>query len=135
MSLPLVLAIKNFFGIFALTPFEHALLERLSEALDLHGRTILAEQISRFTTVRRLLKHIDEPMSYGFTNFHTVRFGKNITDICQTRRFEYIGPETLLATANVRFKGGEMEVQFWLVKGVLFCLEYRSPQKNLLPQW
>lgn len=133
MTLPLAVAVKSFLGLYVFTPFEQELLNRLSEALKPDDREVLAYQLAHFTTVRRLLKHLDDPKAYGFTNFHTMRFGKNVTDERQTKRFASNQTETLLATAHVAFENGEMEVQFWLVRGVLFSLEYRSPQKIYYP--
>jgi hypothetical protein len=34
---------------------------------------------------------------------------------------------------HVPNSGGEIEVQFWLVRGLLFRIEYRSPQKVYYP--
>lgn len=133
MTLPLAVAVKSFLGLYVLTPFEQELLNRLSEALKPDDREVLAYQLAHFTTVRRLLKHLDDPKAYGFTNFHTMRFGESVTDERQTKRFASNKTETLLATAHVAFENGEMEVQFWLVRGVLFSLEYRSPQKIYYP--
>lgn len=133
MILPFSVAIKSFFGIYVLTPFEEALLEHLSDALGPDDRAILTFQLEHFTTVRRLLKQLDEPNAHGFTNFYTSRFGRSLTDECQTRRFAYSEKESLLATTRVTFEGGEIEVQFWLVTGVLFCMEYRSPQHIYYP--
>jgi hypothetical protein len=133
MTLPFAVAVKNLLGLYVLTPFEQELLKRLSESLELSEREILAYQAARFTSVRRLLKHLDDPKAYGFTNFYTTRFGKSVTDERQKKRFASNSNEALLATAHVRFKGGEIEVQFWLVHGVLFSLEYRSPQNVYYP--
>lgn len=133
MKLPFTVAVKNFLGLYVLTPFEQELLKRLNEALESSDREVLAYQLSHFTTVRRLLKHLDDPKAYGFTNFHTMRFGKNVTDERQTKRFASHEKEALLATTRVTFNGGEMDVQFWLVNGVLFSLEYRSPQNIYYP--
>lgn len=133
MTLPFTVAIKNFLGIYVLTPFEQELLKWLNEALEPSDSEVLAYQLAHFTTVRRLLKHLDDPKAYGFTNFHTMRFGKSVTDERQTKRFASHEKETLLATARVTFDGGEMDVQFWLVKGVLFSIEYRSPQNIYYP--
>lgn len=133
MTLPLAVAVKSFLGLYVLTPFEKELLKRLSEALEPSDREVLAYQLAHFTTVRRLLKHLDDPKAYGFTNFHTMRFGKSATDERQTKRFASSEKEALLATVRVTFEGGEMAVQFWLVKGVLFSLEYRSPQNIYYP--
>jgi hypothetical protein len=134
MGLPFGIAVKSFFGFYVLTPFEQELLTRLSDALEPKDRQVLAHQLARFTTVRRLLKHLNDPKAYGFTNFHTMRFGRNVTDERQTMRFASVDKEALLAIARVTFEGGEMEVQFWLVRGVLFRLEYRSPQNIYYPR-
>lgn len=133
MTLPFAVAVKNFLGLYVLTPFEQELLKRLSWALEPSDREVLAHQLAHFTTVRRLLKHLDDLKAYGFTNFHTMRFGMSVTDERQTKRFASTEKEALLATARVTFEGGEMEVQFWLVRGVLFSLEYRSPQNIYYP--
>lgn len=133
MTLPLTVAVKSFLGVYVLAPFEQELLSRLSEALEPAEREVLAHQLAHFTTVRRLLRHLDDPKAYGFTNFHTMRFGKSVTDERQTKRFAACKREALVATARVTFEGGEMEVQFWLVKGVLFSLEYRSAQNIYYP--
>lgn len=134
MKLPLVVAIKSFLGLYVLTPFEQDLLKRLSEALDSHDREVLAYQLAHFTTVRRLTRHLDEPRAHGFTNFYTLRLGKDVSSERQPKRFASEEVEALLATAAVVFDGGQIEVQFWLVKGVLFRIEYRSPQKIYYPR-
>ncbi len=133
MALPFVVALKSFFGIYVLTPFEKRLLEKLSDALEFADREVLAHQLARFTTVRRLLKHLDEPKAHGFTHFHTMRWGRDLTKSLQTVRFACRAPEALLATAQAVFEGGQITVQFWLVNGVLFSLEYRSPQNIYYP--
>jgi hypothetical protein len=133
MKLPVAVAIKDFLGLYVLTPLEQELLKQLSEALGPGDREVLAYQLEHFTTVRRLLKHLDDPKAYGFTNFYTVGFGKNVADERQTKRFAANEKEALLATARVIFEGGEMEVQFWLVRGLLFSLEYRSQQNIYYP--
>ena len=133
MRLPIATAVKGFLGLKVLTPFEKDLLERLGEVLEPSDREVLEYQIKQFTTVRRLLKHLDDPKAYGFTNFYTLSFGQNVTDERQTKRFATNEEESLLAVAYVDFDEGQMCVQFWLVKGVLFSLEYRSPQNIYYP--
>lgn len=134
MALPFIVAIKSFVGLYVLTPFEQDLLRQLSEALNPDEREVLAYQLANFTMVRRQLKHLDEPKAYGFTNFYTTRFGKSIAAERQTKRFMSPKKEHLLATARVTFPGGEMDVQFWVVQGVLFSIEYRSPQHLYYPR-
>lgn len=133
MTLPLAVAVKSFLGLYILTPFEQDLLKRLSEALGASDREVLAYQLAHFTTVRRLTRHLDEPKAHGFTNFHTLRFGKDVSAERQPKRFASDESEALLATARVSFDSGEIEVQFWLVRGLLFRIEYRSPQKVYYP--
>lgn len=133
MEIPLFIAVKSFFGLYVLTPFEQTLLKRLLEALAPHDCEILSYQISQFTTVRRLTRHIDEPKAHGFTNFYTLRFGKDVSEKRQSKRFITNEPETLLATVQVTFYRGEIEVQFWLVNGLLFNIEYRPKQKVYYP--
>jgi hypothetical protein len=133
MTLPFAITIKSFLGLYVLTPFEQALLKRLDEELGERDREVLAYQRAHFTTVRRLVRHLDEPNAFGFTNFHTLRFGKDVSAARQPKRFDSDTPEALLATARVRFTGGEIDVQFWIVRGLLFRIEYRSPQKVYYP--
>lgn len=133
MRLPLSVAVKNFLGLKVLTPFEKNLLDRLGNSLETSDREVLSLQLKRFTTVRRFLERVDDPRAHGFTNFHTSHFGRDVTDERQTTRFTTTETEALLATARVTFLGGEMVVQFWIVKGVLFRLEYRSPQNIYYP--
>jgi hypothetical protein len=133
MGLPLVVAVKNFLGLYVLTPFEESLLAKLSEALNSQGREILAHQLAHFTTVRRLMRHLDEPNAHGYTEFYTLRFGKNLTAERQVKRFPSNESQAVLATAHVVFNSGEIDVKFWLVRGVLFKVEYRSPQKIYYP--
>jgi hypothetical protein len=133
MNLPLGIAIRNFFGVFVLTPFEEELLERLREALGPADREAVTAQIKTFTTVRRLLKHLDEPNAHGFTNFYTTRFGKDVSDSRHTKRLASRRADSVLATARVLFEGGEIEVTFLAVDGVLFAMDYRSPQRIYYP--
>lgn len=133
MTLSFAFTVKNFLGLYVLSPFEQDLLKRLSESLEPSDRDVLTHQLAQFTTVRRLLKHLDDPKAYGFTNFYTLRFGKSVKDERQKRRFASTEKESLLATARVTFEGGVIDVQFWLVTGVLFSLEYRSPQNIYYP--
>ena len=67
MKLPVGVAVKNFLGLYVLTPFERELLKRLSEALNTKEREVLAYQLAQFTTVRRLIRHLDVPNAHGFT--------------------------------------------------------------------
>jgi len=133
MKLPLPIAIKYLLGIYALSPFEEALLQRLGDALAPPDREILAAQMANFNTVRRMLRHVDDPEAHGFTNFYMLRLGKSVTEERQTRRFATSDWEAVLAETHVSFDGGEMAVQFGLVGGVLFSIEYRSPQHIYYP--
>lgn len=133
MRLPLTVAVKDFFGLYILTPFEQDLLNRLSEALAVEDKEILTYQLSHFTTVRRLIRHLDEPNAHGYTNFYTLRFGKDVSAKCQARRFSTKKAQVVLALARVTFDGGRIDVKFCLVNGVLFCIEYRSPEKIYYP--
>ena len=133
MNLPFSVAIRNFFGLYVLTPFEEFLLERLKAALTPEDREVLSHQLANFTTTRRLTRHLDVPNAHGFTNFHTLRFGKDVSAQQQTRRFPSSEPSAILATARVVFDGNAIDVKFVLVSGVLFMIEYRSPQKIYYP--
>ena len=133
MRLPLAVAVKNFFGLFVLTPFERELLKRLSEALAAEDKEILANQLTHFTTVRRLIRHLDEPNAHGYSNFYTLRFGKDVSARCQAKKFASNDSSAVLASAHVAFDGGQIDVKFWLVKGVLFGIEYRSREKIYYP--
>lgn len=133
MKLPLSIAIKDFLGVYALTPFEHALLTRLSEALETNDKDVLTYQLARFTTVRRLIRALDEPGAHGYTNFYTLRFGKDVSAQLQTKRFASTTPQAVLATARVTYDDGEIDVKFLVVKGVLFRIEYRSAQRVYYP--
>jgi hypothetical protein len=133
MKLPLGVAVKNFFGLYVPTPFEQHLLEQLKEALAREDRETLSFQLARFTTTRRLTRHLDVPNAHGFTNFHTLRFGKDVSAERQNKRFPSNEPHAVLATALVVLDGGTIEVKFVLVRGVLFRIEYRSPQKIYYP--
>jgi len=75
VTLPFVLVVKNFLGLYVQTPFEQELLKHLSDELGAHEKEILAYQLEHFTTVRRLIHHLNEPNAYGYTNFYTLRFG------------------------------------------------------------
>ena len=133
MNLPLGVALKNFLGVYVLTPFEEHLLDRLKKALAPEDKEILSFQLAHFTTTRRLTRHLDVPNAHGFTNFHTLRFGKDVSAERQTKRFPSNEPHAVLATAQVVLDGGTIEVKFVLVRGVLFRIEYRSPQKIYYP--
>lgn len=133
MSIPIAVLIKSFFGIYAITPFETDLLDRLSEILLAQNKEILAFQRAHFTTVRRLIRHLDVPNAYGYTFFYTLRFGKDVSAERQTKRFASNQVEENLAVARVIFDGGQIDVTFGLVRGILFSLKYRSPQNVYYP--
>ncbi|PWQ96848.1 hypothetical protein [Leucothrix arctica] len=125
--------IKNFFGFFVIYPFEQTLLDCLQDRLSVEEREILCHQIGRFTVVRRLFRHLGIQGAYGFTNFHTFRFGKNISGKLQKKTFANKDEEVLLATARVTHAKGEINIQFWIVRGIFFSIEYRSAQHQYHP--
>jgi hypothetical protein len=134
MKLPFFVAIKDFFGFYAITPFEQSLLERLVEALDPKDQYILTSQLRRFTLVQRVINSssIDDPDIFGGnTMFFTQRWGKDVSKNRQTVRFDC--NISLLATAHVIFNDGEINVKFWTYGGVLSSIQYRSPQKIYYP--
>lgn len=133
MKLPIIVSLKNLFGLYVLTPFEQRLLDELEAALEPEFKNILKFQLSKFTTVRRLIRYLDEPNSHGYTNFYTIKYGRDISDERQIKRFPFIEPEELFATGCVKGDFGIIQVQIWLVHGVLFTIEYRSEQKIYYP--
>ncbi|MBE9610010.1 hypothetical protein [Chitinilyticum piscinae] len=133
MGIPLSIKIKSFFGLYVLTPFEENLLEHLRKSLDEDGQKILDFQMSNFTIVRRFIKPLNDPRSHGYTNFYTCRFGINLAKKRQVKHFKSTSSDGVLATAEVVFFEGRIEVKFILVDGVLFRIEYRSPQKIYYP--
>jgi hypothetical protein len=126
-------SIKSFFGIHVLLPFEKALLDSLASAMSPTDREILQAQLSKINMSRRLLRHIDEPNAHGFTNFYTVRWGKDVTERAHHRRFKVPPSEGILARCRVDFEGGHIDVEFWQVNGVLFGMKYRSPERIYIP--
>ncbi len=132
MSIPIAVLIKSFFGIYAITPFETDLLDRLSEILLAQNKEILAFQRAHFTTVRRLIRHLDVPNAYGYTFFYTLRFGKDVSAERQTKRFASNQVEENLAVARVIFDGGQIDVTFGLA-GNSILAKYRSPQNVYYP--
>lgn len=133
MGMRLLDRVRNFFGVFALTPFEQDLLVRLKVELDSEDSGILEAQLKNYNVVRRLTKHVDVPGAHGFTNFHCQRFGKDISNEVQHRKFSREDAECVLANAVVTFDNVRIDVQFWIVRGVFFRIEYRSPQKIYCP--
>ena len=130
-SIPLWVRVKSFFGIFALTPFEEELIEGLRKALSGELRDILDSQLRALNTVNRLIEADDDPNSYGYTEFHCVKLGKVILEYGQP--FAVEEKEKKFAETFVRFVDGEINVEFWLVRGRLFSMEYRSSQKIYYP--
>src|SRR5678816_4934698 len=100
MKLPLSVAVKNFLGLYVLTPFEQRLLARLKEALAPEEKEIIEFQLAHFTTVRRLIRHVDVPNAHGYTNFYTLRLGSDVTDKVQTKRFSSNKVHSVIATAQ-----------------------------------
>lgn len=133
MKIPIGTILKDFLGLFVLTPFENRLIEELSLVLKPEHKSILMFQLSHFTTVRRLIRYLPEPNAHGYTNFYTTKFGKNISDQIQVKKFPVSKAETLLATGVVIGNFGQIDLQFWLVNGVLFTIEYRSSQNIYYP--
>ena len=133
IKLPLSVAVKNFLGLYVLTPFEQRLLASLKEALAQAEKEVLEFQLAHYTTVRRLIRHIDVPNAHGYTNFYTLRLGSDITDKVQTKRFSSNKVHSVIATARIAHSGGEINVKFILVRDVLFRIEYRSRQKIYYP--
>lgn len=133
MGVPLWVRMKNFLGVFSLTPFERDLLDRLVEKLGPEDAGVLKEQLAKFNAVRRLTKHIDVPGAHGFTNFHCLRFGKDVSDEMQCQKFRHKDSEQVLAETEVKYEDVRIDVKFLTVKGVLFRIEYRSPQRTYYP--
>jgi hypothetical protein len=89
-----------------------------------------------FSPARQLwnrIPYVPGSAAYGHTEFYTLSFGKNLTKERQAKRFPSNDSQAVLATTRVRFASGEIDVMFWLVRGVLFKLEYRSPQRICYP--
>lgn len=133
MKLPLSVAVKDFLGLYVLTPFEQRLLAGLKRVLAPQEQEVLEFQLAHYTTVRRLIRHVDVPNAHGYTNFYTLRFGRDITAKVQTKRFSSNKVHSVLATARTFYDGGEINVKFILVRDVLFRIEYRSRQKIYYP--
>jgi hypothetical protein len=133
MKLPFLVVIKDFFGLYALTPFEQSLLEHLKAALRSDDRKVLEYQLSHFTDVRRTIKPVSVP-NVGGTIFYTIQRGENVREEKQKIKFSVQVPNMLLAIARVIFDGGEINIQFWIYKGVFFSIEYRSPQHVFYPE-
>lgn len=121
-------SVKSFFGLHVLLPFEKALLDALASAMNQTDREILKEQLSKINMSRRLLRHVDEPNAHGFTNFYTVRWGKDVTEREHHKRFKVPQSEGILARCRVEFEGGNIDVEIWQANGVLFGMRYRSPE-------
>lgn len=131
--MPILNAIKDFFGIYELTPLEKDLLTALRDGLSPEYQEILKTQTSKFNVVRRLVKYLDAPASHGYTNFHVVRKGVEVSEEAQSARFPEEPSNGKFATARVVFDGGEIFVEFWLAKGIFFRMKYSSPQKIWYP--
>lgn len=116
-----------------LTSFEEALLLALGGAMSGRQEEILKDQLGRFTQVARVIDFDeDEPVDYGFTEFHRTRFFKPVKNF--EKQFFIKTTGALLANANVKFKGGSVNVVFKLIHGRLFLMEYHSPQKIFHPK-
>lgn len=133
MKLPIIVSLKNLLGLYVLTPFEQRLLDELEAMLEPKCKNILKFQLSNFTMVRRLIRHLNEPNSHGYTNFYTTKYGQDLSNERQIERFLFLEPEELFAVGCVKGDFGVIQVQFWLVNGILFTIEYRSEQKIYYP--
>lgn len=126
-------SVKSFFGFHVLLPFEKALLDALASAMNQTDREILKEQLSKINMSRRLLRHLDEPNAHGFTNFYTVRWGKDVTERKHQSRFKVPKSDGILARCRLEFEGGHIDVEFLQANGVLFGMRYRSPERIYHP--
>jgi len=120
--------IKFFFGIFEIIEF--ALRQKLPEDLKL----VLDSQVSKFNVVRRLFKHIDVKGSHGYTNFYTMRLGKNTSLSAQDKKFPNTQPEYLLCSMNIKDANNLIKVNIWTVEGVLFAFDYHSSDHIYFPK-
>jgi hypothetical protein len=130
MKLPIAVGVRDFLGIWILTPFEMALLESLKGALSPEDRVVLNRQLDRFTTVRR---HIASGEARGYTEFYTRAWGKNVADSVQLDRFETKERVEPIARVLVKSGDGTIEATFEVVRGVLFRIVYASPERVFYP--
>lgn len=131
-KIPILDKLRDFFGLYVILPFEKMLLDKLLAEMCNEDRGVLEYQLNQFLMVKRVFKHLDVANAHGFTNFYTYRFGRNLEEKYQKKRFSVVDEE-LLAKAKVCFEGGEINVSYYLLNGVFFCIDYRSSQKIYYP--
>lgn len=125
--------LKNFFGLFNLTEFEARLLDFLCESVDVDMRGVLLDQIARFNFVNRVLDANEPRLAYGFTDFYYKKFNK-------LRPFPRLLPGLEGMEEHIIFKcvaidegGVIINCSFIAVRGALFEIQYRSPQRRWQP--
>ncbi len=133
LLVPFSIKIKSFFDFNVLTPFEEKLLILLKEKLDATDQVALDKQLNYFNKVSRFLEPSEKINSYGYTEFHKVKFGRPVLEFPSDMTLSESLKDGQLATASVKFEGGEINVEFRILKGVLVIIKYRSPQKIYYP--
>lgn len=123
----LMLFLKGEPGLF--DSFERDLIERLTKALNLANAEIFQDQMGRFNKVRRTPDGGN--VSRVETNMYWKEWGKIRRDF--PKRFLCSEREKKLATLVVDSSIGEINVEFWLVDGAMFSMEFSSPQQVFRP--
>lgn len=124
---------KNLFGLFNLTEFEARLLDFLCDSVDAQTRDILLSQIERFNFVNRVLD-VDEPqLAYGFTDFYYKRWNAVLSFPKLLPGLEMMEEHTLLRCVATDHDGVAIDCSFIVVRGALFEIQYRSPQRRWQP--
>lgn len=123
--------IKQFIGMFNLTPFEEHIIKTVEQHLSSDMCAIFRDQLSQFNRVDRFLG-FDERIDYGFTSFYWMKWGKSQLDF--PKYFPNETEEAKLADIKIVCDDKNViSVTLWIVKGVFFQIEYRSPEDEYQP--
>jgi hypothetical protein len=131
---PLLARLKDFFGFFNLTEFEGRLLDFLLDHVEGEFKEVLQDQIRRFNYVNRVLESRDPRLDYGFTDFYYKRWQTVLKFTRLLPGLENVEEHILMKCKAIDEKGNEIACTVIAVRGALFEIQYRSPQRIWYPQ-
>jgi hypothetical protein len=131
-NIPLLLRTKHFFGFRTVTDFEERLLIALGAALDERRREILVRQVA---ACNKVVRHLDPSMephdTFAYTEFHRTKFGRPVLEF--EERLSKSDASQLFAQTTAVFREGRIYVDYWIVHGAFFSMQYRSKQRIYYP--
>lgn len=125
--------LKNFFGLFNLTEFEARLLDFLCDSVNVEVRDIVLAQMECFNFVNRVLDAEESQLAYGFTDFYYKRRNTVLPLPKLLPGLEVTEEHVLLECVATDQDGVKINCSFIVVRGALFEIQYRSPQRRWQP--